>query len=122
MRALLAALLVLATAQAHADWMKLEEHAQAVLYFDPENIVKDGILRRVWTLQDRKTPDGAVLSRRAQWEFNCKESSVRMMYLSAHRDHMALGTPVVSDGRPGPWGPVGPDSVNKTILTLACAR
>ena len=122
LRLALAVLLLLASLQASADWMKLEEHATAVLYFDPENVIKDGILRRVWTLQDRKIPDGVVLSRRAQWEFDCKALRVRMMYLSSHRDHMALGTPVVSDDKAGPWGPVGPDSVNKTILTLACAR
>jgi hypothetical protein len=122
MRLILAALLLLAASQAAAEWLKLDDRAEALLYFDPERIAKDGILRRVWTMQDRKTPDGKALSRRAEWEFDCKEGLVRLLSFSTHADQMGLGTPIVRSSIPGPWEAVNRGTAHETLIRLACAR
>ena len=60
MRVVLVALLMLATIPAWAEWLKVEENdIGTVFYLDPATIRKDGDLRRVWGLQDLKTPGPA---------------------------------------------------------------
>ena len=75
MRFVLAALLLLATIPAWAEWVRLGETDTAIHYLDPATIRKDSNLRRVWELQDLKVrlPDGE-LSRRTLFEYDCKGS------------------------------------------------
>ena len=122
MRGLAAAFLLLAASQASAEWLKVDEHAGAFLYFDPETVAKDGIFRKMWTLQDRKVPDHDVLSRRAQWEFNCKEAQVRLLSFTAHSEAMGKGKTLRKDNEAGPWEPVAAKTTHETLLNLACAR
>lgn len=122
-RGLVAALLLLAATPAAAEWLKLEERAGGFLYYDPETVAKEGVIRRLFTLQDRKTPeDNGVLSRRAQWEFNCKESQVRLLAFRSYADQMGIGKVIVRDNVPGPWEPVVPKTTHETLLRLTCAR
>ena len=121
-RGLLAALLLVAAAPAAAEWLKLDEHAGAFLYYDPETVAKEGVIRRLFTLQDRKSPDNGVLSRRAQWEFNCKESEVRLLAFRSYADQMGIGKVLTRTDNPGPWEPVVPRTTHETLLRLACAR
>ena len=124
MRVVLVALLMLATIPAWAQWLKVEENdIGTVFYLDPATIRTDGNLRRVWGMQDLKTPgsDGA-LSRRGLNEFNCKEGRFRVLAYSHHSGRMLTGETLLQGDSPSEWHHILPDTPNEVMFKFVCSR
>ena len=100
LRVLLSALLLLAATSVRADWVKVGEDDGAVVYVDPATLVKDGDIRRVWTLSDVKWSRGDnVVSLRTLDDFNCKEVRRRTVFRVSYSGPMATGK-VIDSGKP----------------------
>ena len=123
MRVVLTVLLMLATAPAWAEWLKVSENDTVVFYVDPATLRKDGTLRRVLELQDLKRRDrDGELSRRSVFEYDCADERYRILSSSAHAGQMATGAVIinVSDPDPDTWDHAPLESVAETLLRLVC--
>lgn len=122
MRLVLSLLLALAAAPARADWVKVVESAEGILYFDPTTISKDGDRRSVWTIQDLKQrhKDGE-LSRRVLREYDCKEDRRRALSFSTHADPMGNGKTLYSQTDPSKWRYNAPGTTGDAISKIVCA-
>ena len=123
MRVALIALLMLATTPAWAEWVKVDETDEVVIYVDPATIRKDGNLRRIWEMQDLKARDlDGSLSRRALSEYDCKEERLRLLSLSTHSGQMAMGKIIITVSPSGKWDYAAPGTSGQTMLKFVCTR
>ena len=123
MRLVLCLLLTLAATPAWAEWVKVSETDGNFFYIDPATIRRDGNLRKVWTINDLKQrhKDG-TMSRRALYEFECKEERHRLLSISAHSDPMASGKVLEIDSEPDKWSYIAPNTPGENILRRVCAK
>ena len=123
MRAVLGFLWVLLAAPAAADWVKVEETADRVVYIDDATIRKDMQLRWVWGVLDyrEKRFDG-LMSRRVLGEFDCAKEKLRILSIFNHSLPMAQGpaTPVGND--PAILTDVAGSVPAAAALKIVCAR
>lgn len=110
-------------APARAEWVKVEEFVDVVIYIDPATISKIGHHRRVWEIQDlkQKGPNGEM-SRRALWEHDCVERRNKGLAGSTHSGPMATGQVLFSTTAPGEWKYIAPDTASAHIHRIVCAR
>jgi hypothetical protein len=124
MRIILCFVLALVAAPTWAEWVEVSETDSVVFYIDPATIRKDGNLRKVWLIQDMKQrhKDGEM-SRRARYEFDCKEERVRIVALSGHSESIARGETLWSfDQTADDWSAIPPGTAHEAILELVCAK
>lgn len=124
MRFVLLTLLLTAAAPAWTDWVRYSETKSAFHYLDPDTILRDGNLVRVWTLQDWNEPgsDG-TRSLRILFEFDCQEERMRSVSAFAHSGHMAGGqASVTSDILKRSWVNIVRGSAFASAFKLVCAR
>lgn len=87
-----AALLLLACQPALAGWTQLGETGAAVYYIDQATMDKEGVRRRAWTLQDLKQLHrSGALSRRIQFEYDCRRVERRILEWTSYSSPMADG-------------------------------
>lgn len=125
MRVMLCLLIAIVAAPAWAVWVKSWESKTSgtITYFDPDTIRKDGDRRRVWVLQELKSRGKyGEMSRRALWEYNCREERFRALQLTFHTDPMASGSRLVSDNDPSDWHYIPPSTGGAVLLKLVCAK
>ena len=123
MRIVLAVLLILVTAPASAEWVKMGEPDEGVYYLDPATISKDRNLRRVSELIDLNARDrDGGLSRRYLKEYDCKEKRLRLLSGSTLSGPLAAGKPLFSVSNPGKWNDVASGSIAEAILKFVCSR
>ena len=126
MRLILTLLMLVFTAPAWAEWVKIAESNLRVLYYNPAAIDKQDNLRRVWTLQDNiQRNNNGGLSRRYLSEFDCKAGRQRLLSYSAHAEQMARGAAIEQRryalGEPdGKWFNITPDRFSAHLLKLVC--
>lgn len=126
MRIILCFLLTLVAAPAWAEWVKVgvANDGRFTFYIDPDSIRKDGNLRKVWEIQDRRQRDkDGVMSWRARSEYDCKEEQTRILALSKHSEPMAGGETLWSrHGDAGEWSDIPPGSIVESALKRVCAK
>ena len=111
------------TAPAMAEWVKIGTSNLAVHYIDPSTVRKDGNLRQVWLMQDmvETDPDG-VRSVRALQELNCANGRYRYLSVTAYSGPMAGGHVVVEHGMRDGWGVGPPRGYRSVVAKIACER
>ena len=109
-----------------ADWIKLDGDATSDIYADTGRIIQHDGLSKMWSLINYTTPQalvhGTFLSEVMQDEFNCKEGLVRNVYHSYHSDAMGKGDKLLPTLFPEKWTLVEPNSLNESMLKLACGK
>ena len=112
------------TGSAWADWARISGNAELTYYIDPATIRKDGNLRKVWSLLDRKEPDekSAELSTRTRQEYDCKEERYRFLNMTEHSGQMATGNTLKSINTPSEWWDVPPKSMVEIVLKAVCSK
>jgi hypothetical protein len=119
-RAVLTALLVLAACPAGAEWLKMGEVPDAVLYIDPASIREDRTFSTLSTLDDLKVAGpGGELSMRFVREFDCRQKRVRVIDASAFSGAMGTGRILGSESG-GRWHDVVPGTTGEDILRFVC--
>ncbi len=131
MRAILAALLMLAATCAWAEVVKVTETADTVFYVDAATITRNGNLRRAWTIQDyaKQEPNG-TRSRRSLLEIDCTGERIRSLSVSEHSEPMAGGEILNARDEESLWSFIGqrtgsnvpPRTANMAILRFVCSR
>ena len=123
MRILLAILLALTAVPAWAKWVAVTESGSTVYYIDPGAIRKEGDLRRLFLLEERKRPGtGGEMSRKSQLEFDCKSGTSRTRGVSGYTGGMGGGEVLYNTrGNDRPHA-VETDSVEGRVLARACAQ
>lgn len=98
------ALLCLAAPPAQADWLRLRDTDQSVVYVDPTTIEKNAGTLKLWELEDLKASaaDG-TRSRRALREYDCQGERLRSLSEERHAGQMASGEILSASNRPGEW-------------------
>ena len=123
---LIAALLATSGATAMADWVKVAETGQSVIYLDPAVSRKVGDNVMVWLLRDhadrRVGAGGPFRSSKDQVEVDCRARRVRLIYSSDHPKPMGEGRFVHSEHGPMSWNAAPPQSVMGRVVALACVE
>ena len=125
-RLILMLLLVLSTAPAYAEWVRVSESAEATVYADPGTIRRNGNLVKMWNLYDFETiqtnADSSFLSSNGQGEYDCAEERRRGLAFAWFSGHMGHGKPVYSNSDEQKWRPISPGSIDQTLWKFACAK
>lgn len=124
MRAILCLVFIMFATPVCAGWMNMEETDDEIQYIDPDTIVREGELRKVWQLSDRKkaNKDG-VMSLRVLVAFHCSGDAYRLLEMFAYSKPMATGEVIdsLSYGPLSEWGELPQRSVKERIALIACA-
>jgi len=121
-RAVLVAALVLVANPARAEWLKMGEVPDAVLYIDPLSIHEDGAYSTLLTLDELKVAGpGGELSMQFMREFDCRKKRVRVIDASAFSGSMGTGRILGREGG-GRWNDVIPGTTGEYILRFVCGR
>ena len=122
LRAVLATALLLAAHPARAEWLKMGDVPDAVLYVDPATLRAAGKFTRVLTLDDLKAAGpGGELSMQFLREFDCAQKRVRVVDASAYSGAMGRGRLLGSESG-GRWNDVIPGTTGEDILRLVCGH
>lgn len=122
-RLLLAVAVSTFSAAAAAQWVKLGETHDTLLYQNPSTLEKNGPLRRVWEIQDFRTDvfgDG-VRSLRYHAEYDCSGGRMRVLSLHAFKSRMATGAALDVPFSTSDWVPIPLNSIASISLTVACS-
>ena len=123
---LIAALMATSGTAALADWVKVAETGQSVIYLDPAVSRKVGDNVMVWLLRDhadrRVGAGGPFHSSKDQVEVDCRARRVRLIYSSDHPKPMGEGRFVHSEHGPMSWNAAPPQSVMGRVVALACVE
>jgi Surface-adhesin protein E/SPOR domain len=121
MRLILTFLLMTLTAPAWAEWVKYGESKNAMYYYDPSTVTKNGKYTHVWQFQDFKerAADGSW-SMRLRSEYDCKGSRFRILKWSTHSQGMLQGKTVDSGARLGRWVDIAPGTFPAALLNDIC--
>jgi Surface-adhesin protein E len=107
---------------ASTQWKKWSESVEAVFYYDPATITKNGNLRRVWEVQDLKKPDEffGARSRRLLTEYDCTVARTRHLYIGAYTEPLAGGEILVASEQAGAWRSIPSKTSDAAMLIIAC--
>jgi hypothetical protein len=123
LKALFFLITVFTSSTSLAQWEVYGESPEAFLYIDYSTVRKDGNLRKVWELQDRKQrhKDGE-LSLRIRVEYDCKEERYRYLSATSHSSQMAQGNLVNTQTGPSNWIDIAPRTVTEDKLKKLCSK
>jgi hypothetical protein len=123
LKALLFLITVFTSSNSLAQWEVYGDSPEAFLYIDYSTVRKDGNLRKVWELQDRKQrhKDGE-LSLRIRVEYDCKEERYRYLSATSHSSQMAQGNLVNTQTGPSNWIDIAPRTVTEDKLKKLCSK
>ena len=117
-------ILLLLSSSAWAGWRSIGEDATGASYADPDTITRNGNTAKMWSLLDYKDFQRMVevgyFSRKAQAEYDCKESKLRGLALSLHAGHIGEGKVIYADESPHEWEAVDAGTLNETLWKIAC--
>lgn len=131
MKKLIPLLLLVVSANASADWVKIHGTADTSpeKFIDADAIRQTGpmnTMRRVWEISN--FPKGAtttVLSIKSYVEYDCKDRRVRVLEESKFSEHWAQGENLTVAGngiKSGHWSAMGKGSVSETIFNRVCPK
>ena len=112
---------MLVAGSAWADWMIVYEDDKATQYFDPNTVQKKGEKRQVWQLNDfKKQQKNGVVSIRFKSEYDCSESRMKQLSITAFYGHMASGEVHTSTNKEGAWNDIPPSTPAAGLLEALC--
>ena len=116
--AILAGCLSPLTAQA---WTRIGETQDLTLYVDRSAIEREDRIRRVWEMQDLKTPDPeGVRSRRYLNEYDCTYKMHRLGQMTSYAGPKLTGGKVAEVKDMGYWRKIPPNGVFVLTYVAVC--
>jgi hypothetical protein len=118
--------LSLTCCSAIAEWTKVHEYTKANVYVNLATIQRDGSLVKMWSMSDYKSRQytqfkESYRSTKSQAEYDCNESTRRIVSITLYSGKMSKGDVVYSNAYfDKPWIPVALDSIEERELELAC--
>ena len=90
-------------------------------YVNRNSIEKDGNVRRVWEMQDLKTPDAeGVRSRRYLNEYDCNYKMHRMGQMTSYAGPKMTGQKVATVNEMGYWRKIPPNGIFVLTYIAVC--
>ena len=118
----LAALLI-AAAPAWAEWVRVDEDGQGVVYLDPDTIDRSGDYRKVWASRDLRMPGiDDERSRTKFAEIDCAVGRIRILSESDYSERMAMGDVLSNTASPTDWNYPGTGTAGDIIRKFVCSR
>jgi len=120
-------LMLIASAVAYADWVRVEHSAQDLaVYMDPDTLKAENGTKKLWHLVDYQTVqqiDGNDFrSFKAQDEYDCVKGMRRELLYLWHADPMGNSKMVQAAYVPSAWTKPAEGSVNQTLLQRVCSQ
>ena len=119
-------MLLLVSGAASAEWTYAGEGGNYIHYVDRTTIRRNGNFVKMWDLIDFKKVEviggKSDLSRRAQYEYDCKEEKMRSLALTTFSGQMGSGAVNYTDSDTEKWVPVAPESIGETQWKIACGK
>jgi hypothetical protein len=121
-------LLAVVSGNAMATWVSVGQTEHETYYVNKATIHKSGNTVKMWSLIDYKsaqhTSDGELyLSSKAQTEYDCEESRLRILNAIWSSGYMGTKYSVMSRSiKSEKWTPVVPDSPDAMLWKIACGR
>lgn len=125
-KTILMLLLAVVSSGAVAEWINVStDESGSSIYADPATIQKVGNRVKMWVLFDyrKATLDAGdrIMSIRKHEEYDCKETQVRLLYISKHSGRFTEGKMVYLNDIPNnEWVPVAPSSILEDLWKYAC--
>ena len=112
---------MLATTRAWAEWVEVTKSAKGVYYADPTTLRKDGDLRKIWILYDKKERDqNGALSTLWLWWFDCKGGDSSRLSTITRTGPMATGTILLKDDSRSGWSYSAPNTIGAKLHNHVC--
>ncbi len=125
-KTILMLLLAVVSSGAVAEWINVStDESGSSIYADPATIQKVGNRVKMWVLFDyrKATLDAGdrIMSIRKHEEYDCKETQVRLLYISKHSGRFTEGKMVYLNDIPNnEWVPVAPGGILEDLWKYAC--
>lgn len=102
-------------------WTRIGETPEVTLYVNRQTIEKEDRVRRVWEMQDLKTPDAdGVMSRRYLNEYDCQYKMHRLGQVSSYAGPKLTGKKLVDVNEMGYWRKIPPNGVFVLTYVAVC--
>lgn len=102
-------------------WTRIGETPEVTLYVNRNSIEKVDTVRRVWEMQDLKTPDAeGVRSRRYLNEYDCNYKMHRMGQMTSFSGPKMTGEKVATVNEMGYWRKIPPNGVFVLTYIAVC--
>jgi hypothetical protein len=102
-------------------WTRIGETAEVTLYVNRNSIERDDNIRRVWEMQDLKTPDAeGVRSRRYLNEYDCTYKMHRLSQMTSFAGPKMTGEKVAEVKDKGYWRKIPPNGVFVLTYIAMC--
>jgi hypothetical protein len=122
-RNLLALIVILVAASAHAEWILYGDNGKAEFYYDDKTIVTNGIYVSVWEMLNYSFPLNGVLSNRSHKEYDCKAAQFRNLQGEFFNAPYLKGEKVSSNMDPeNNWRPVIEGTQNQHLMQFVCGK
>lgn len=119
-------LLAVVSSSARAEWVTDGRTESTTIYFDPATIRKTNNVVKMWRLLNFNPPrdvSGKLgRSLKALHEYDCKEEQLRAHYVAVYSGEMGNGKIISVAPNLGDWRPIPPDSLDESLLQIACGR
>jgi hypothetical protein len=107
---------------AHA-WTRIGESEEVTLYVNRNTIEKEDTIRRVWEMQDLKTPDAqGVRSRRYINEYDCNYKMHRLGQMTSYAGPKMTGQKLFTVDEMGYWRKIPPNGVFVLTYIAVCIQ
>ncbi len=102
-------------------WTRIGETPEVTLYVNRNSIEKEDTVRRVWEMQDLKSPDvEGVRSRRYLNEYDCNYKMHRMGQMTSYAGPKMTGQVVATVSEMGYWRKIPPNGVFVLTYIAVC--
>jgi hypothetical protein len=124
---ILMVLIAVASGSATAEWSKVSENGFDARYADVSTIERKGDLVQMSNLRDfdriQELGNGKqYLSRKANWEYDCKNDQARPRQVYWYSERLGAGEVVASDVDPISWRLVVPGTQMHLLWSIACGK
>ncbi|CAN1520726.1 hypothetical protein MCEKH45_01095 [Methylophilaceae bacterium] len=123
---ILAILLMLVSTSAMAEWTLINSDGELNTYVDLYTIRKNGNKVKMWTLLDYKTARSlstqSYSSMKMQYEYDCKNETGRILFISAYSGNMGSETAILPHSSVSSADPIIPDSIDQIRWRIACGK
>lgn len=102
-------------------WTRIGETPEVTLYVNRNSIEKEDTVRRVWEMQDLKSPDvEGVRSRRYLNEYDCNYKMHRMGQMTSYSGPKMTGQVIATVNEMGYWRKIPPNGVFVLTYIAVC--
>ena len=102
-------------------WTRIGETPEVTLYVNRNSIEKEDNVRRVWEMQDLKTPDAeGVRSRRYLNEYDCNYKMHRIGQMTSYAGPKMTGQKIATVDEMGYWRKIPPNGIFVLTYIAVC--